>query len=67
MGSPIQVNEMHHKWDFTVRKKVVNFSYEDSFDNKLTKLTDIASLSLYDTVDVKVKVVQKTEERQHLL
>ena len=60
--------------DFTLSEKktkfqsaVVNFSYEDSFDNKFTKLSDIASLSLYDTVDVKVKVIQKTEERQKII
>ena len=59
--------------DFTVRKKikfqsaVVNFKYENSFDNKLTKLSDISSLSIYDTVDVKAKVVTKTEERQKII
>ena len=59
--------------DYTIKKKtklqstIVDFQYDVSFANNLAQLSQIAALSPYDTVDVKVKVVTKTEERQKII
>ncbi|KXJ08298.1 hypothetical protein AC249_AIPGENE19564 [Exaiptasia diaphana] len=59
--------------DFSVRKKnklqatVLDFDYDASFDSKLTHLSSVASLSPFSLLDVKVKLVSKTEEKQKII
>lgn len=69
--TPSKRNASH--MDFSVRKKtklqptVVDFDFDGSFDSKLAPLSSIASFIPFRQLDVKVKVVSKTEEKQKII
>ena len=61
--------------DLTIKKKVktsikatvLAFNIEPKFSNRLVNVSDIASKSTYDVIDLKIKVIFKNEEKQKLI
>ena len=71
----VPIKGMLLKWTWPSKRKlkhplikatVLAFNIEPKFSNRLVNVSDIASKSTYDVIDLKIKVISKNEEKQKL-
>ena len=51
----------------SVKATLLDFNIEPKFSNRLVCVSDIASKSTYDVIDLKIKVISKNKEKQKLI